>query len=133
MKQNITPKFTKNLSDLINKITNGKYKNLKYNDKQGLIIELENGNYSNCNLLSIGTIDQMYLSLRLSAINEVTNENMPIILDETFSMTDDERLKNILLFLNNNFENNQKLIFTCTKREINILNNLNIEYNLIEL
>ena len=133
MKNNVTPKFTKQLSKLISQITSGKYNNLKYNDEQGLVIELENGNYANTNLLSIGTIDQMYLALRLSAIQEVTQEHMPIILDESFSMTDDERLKNILMFLNYSYKENQKLIFTCTKREINILNDLGIEYNLIEL
>ena len=32
--------------------------------------------------LSVGTIDQMYLSLRLSSLKEIVKENVPLILDE---------------------------------------------------
>ena len=58
---------------------------------------------------------------------------MPIILDEAFAFYDDERLKNILEFINDNFKENQIIIFTCSNREKEIFNELNIEYNLVEL
>lgn len=133
MKQNIIPQFTEDLSKLIMQITDGKYKKTKYNDEQGLIVELKDGNYVSSNLLSVGTIDQMYLALRLLATKEITNEKMPIILDEPFAMADDERLKNIFLFLNDYYKENQKLIFTCTTREKQILDELNMEYHYIEM
>lgn len=75
----------------------------------------------------------MYLALRLSIIETISKENMPIILDETFAYFDDERLKNILEFINDFYNNKQVIIFTCSNREINILEKLNIEYNLINL
>lgn len=132
MKKNITPKFTKELSNNISAISSGKYKKASFNSDTGLTIEAENGEYINCNQLSIGTIDQLYLSLRLSAIQEISEETIPIILDESFAYFDNERLENIIKYLDSNY-NNQIIIFTCTNREKDILEKLNIEYNLINL
>lgn len=132
MKRNITPKFTKELSNNIEVISNGKYKKANFNSDTGLTVEAENGEYIECNKLSIGTIDQLYLSLRLSAIQEITEETMPIILDESFAYFDNQRLENIIRYLNSNY-NNQIIIFTCTNREKEILDKLNIEYNVVNL
>lgn len=98
MKNNITPKFTENLSYNISKISKGKYNKVTINDEKGLIVENEYGEYIPAELLSVGTIDQLYLSLRLSMIDDMTNETMPIILDEAFAYYDDDRLENILKF-----------------------------------
>lgn len=133
MKNNVTPKFTKNLSQTINKISNGKYNKVTINDEEGLMVELENGEYITADRLSIGTIDQLYLSLRLSMAEEISEEKMPVILDEAFAYFDDYRLENALKFLVEELEENQIILFTCTKREEEILNRLNIKYNLIEL
>ena len=133
MKINVTPKFTQNLSNIVKNISNGKYTKVMLNEEKGLIVELENGEYISANRLSIGTIDQLYLSLRLSMIDEISEEKMPIILDETFAFFDDERLKNSLLFLIKQSKKHQIIIFTCSYREKQILDTLNIEYNLIEL
>ena len=133
MKKSVTPKFTQELSNTISKITNGKYTNVKINDEQGILVELENGNYEPASKLSVGTIEQLYLSLRLSMIEELTQENMPIILDEVFAYYDDERLKNVLEFLDNKCKNHQILIFSCSKREKEILDKLGISYNFIRI
>ena len=133
MKEDITPKFSINLSNAIQNISSGKYKTVKVNEEDGLIVETENGNYVPADVLSIGTIDQLYLSLRISSINELTKENMPIILDETFAYFDNERLGRVLEFLNKEYKDRQILILTCTNRENEILNKMNIEYNKIEL
>jgi len=133
MKEEITPKFTRNLSEIVKKISNGKYKKTNYIDEEGLIVELENGEYVNSNRLSVGTIDQLYLSLRLSAMQEITEEKMPIILDETFAYYDNERLKNILIYLNKELSDYQIMIFTCSNREKEILDEIGIKYNYINL
>lgn len=133
MKNEITPKFTSNLSKIASKISNNKYSNIKFNDNDGLTVELENGEYVKCDRLSTGTIEQLYLALRLSAFEEITEEKIPIILDEAFAYYDNIRLENILSYLNSYYTDNQILIFTCTDREKQILDRLKIEYNFIKL
>ena len=133
MKNNITPKFTENLSKNIAKISNNKYSKVALNDDKGLIVENEFGEYIPAERLSIGTIDQLYLSLRLSMIDDLSEEKMPIMLDEAFAYYDDTRLENILKFLNENMNEHQVIIFTCTEREEKILDKLNIEYNLVTM
>ena len=133
MKSMVTPKFTSNLSENISRITDGKYKNVRVHDDLGLIVELEDGNYIEVGKLSVGTIDQLYLSLRLSMIDELSNEKIPIFLDESFAYFDSDRLKNILKYLVNDFNNRQIFIFTCTNREKEILDELNLKYNLINM
>lgn len=133
MKKSVTPKFTQELSNTISKITNGKYANIIPNDDQGLLVELENGNYELASKLSVGTIDQLYLSLRLSMVEELSEEKMPIILDEVFAYYDDERLKNALVFLNEKCKNHQILIFSCTNREKEMLEELQLKFNIINL
>ena len=133
MKNTVTPKFTENLSKNINEITNGKYTNVMVQDDNGLVVELENGNYVEANRLSVGTIDQLYLSLRLSMIEDLSKEKMPIILDEAFAYYDTQRLKNILKYLVNTYQDRQIIIFTCTEREKNIFDECNLSYHLINL
>ncbi len=133
MKNTVTPKFTEELSKTIAEITDGKYNNARFNDTTGLMVELEDGNYIAASRLSIGTIDQLYLSLRLAMVEELSEEKMPIILDEAFAYYDTERLKNILKYIQKRFKNHQILIFTCSNREREILKELNYEYNWIEM
>ena len=97
------------------------------------MVEQENGDYLPAYRLSVGTIDQLYLSLRLSMVDDISKESMPIILDEAFAYFDTKRLENILKYLAEKSEQNQILIFTCTKREKEIFDKLNIKYNLVEL
>ena len=133
IRNSVSPKFTNNLSNIIEKISNGKYSKVNFNDEEGLTIETDSGTYISAERLSTGTIDQMYLSLRLSTIDEISNESIPIILDETFAYFDNTRLANILKFIDEKFKNNQIIIFTCSNREQQALEQLNISYNLITL
>ena len=133
MKNSVSPVFTQKLSNSIATITKGKYCKLNFNDEQGLIVELENGNYIPAERLSTGTIDQLYLSLRLAMLDEISNEKVPIILDESFAYYDDERLKNILNYLVNEFNDRQIIIFTCSHREKDILTQENVHYNFVEI
>ena len=66
-------------------------------------------------------------------IDEISEEKMPIILDEAFAYFDDERLRNCLIFLAEQANKHQIIILTCSRREKEILDLLNIQYNLVEL
>lgn len=129
MKSNITPKFNQNLSKNIQKFSNGKYNKITISD--GIKVELENGEQKNIDKLSIGTIEQIYLALRLSVIDEISNEKLPVILDEPFAYFDDERLKQTIEYLHS--IDNQVIILSCTQREKKILEETKEEYNYIEL
>lgn len=133
MKNNITPKFTENLLKNTQGVIGEKYNNIIFNEDEGILVETENGNYVNANCLSVGTIDQLYLALRLAIADEVAKEKLPIILDEAFAYYDEERLENILSYLNENFKENQIIIFTCSNREKEIMRKLNLNFNYIEL
>lgn len=133
MQSNVSPKLTEELCKNISEITSGKYNKVKFNDEQGMIVEIENGNYIPAERLSSGTIDQLYLSLRLAILDSMAEEKIPIILDEAFSHFDNIRLENILKYINDKFGDRQLIIFTCNEREKEILNKLKIQYNLINL
>ena len=133
MKNTVTPRFTEELSKNVSSITNGKYNNIRFNDEEGLIVELSNGEYVPASKLSVGTIDQLYLSLRLSMIEDLSEESMPIILDEAFAYFDEERLENILKYMNDKFKGHQIILLTCTNREKRILEKDGIEFSFYSL
>lgn len=131
MKSNVTPKFTQNLSSNLEKFSDNKYKKVIVNDENGLMVEMQTGEYVSAERLSVGTIDQLYLALRLSMVDELTDERLPIILDEAFAYFDDERLKNVLKYIAENYKNRQVIILTCTKREEKSLEEIGVSFSKI--
>ena len=129
MKKNITPKFNEEFNKLVSIFTDGKYKKVSFNN--GIFVEIENGQMITIDGLSYGTIQEIYLALRLAMIKELAKENIPIILDEPFAYFDDKRIAKILESLGK--VDNQVIIFTCSNREKGIIEKLGIEYNYIEL
>ena len=75
----------------------------------------------------------MYFALRLSIASKISKEKLPIILDETFAYYDEERLKNTIEYLNENYKDYQILILSCSTREKQALEELKISYNEIIL
>lgn len=132
MKENITPDFIEELKNILKKVTNGKYENIYLDNENNLLIEVEGGQYMPVDMLSSGTVDLIYLALRISAAKEISKETMPIIMDESFAYYDKERMTEILEYLSE-LENRQILIFTCSDREEKILEKEGIRYSKIEL
>lgn len=133
MKKQYGPLFNERLSYIVSKVTNGKYTNCILNNEYGIKVKNENGEYIDLELLSSGTIEQINLSLRIALLEMLEDERLPFILDEAFAFYDEKRLKNILHFLESEYKNRQIIIFTCSNREKNILNDENIQYNYIEI
>lgn len=132
MQETVTPRFTDELSKAIAIISKGKYQKVKLNTQEGLVVALPSGEYKKVDLLSAGTIDQLYLALRLAILKELTTEKMPIFLDESFAYYDKERLESILTYLSLETKN-QIVILTCTNREEEILKKQQIPYHKILL
>ena len=134
MKDNVTPKFTKNLSKSISEITNSKYNKVIINEENGIMVEISNGDYKELTKFSTGTIEQLYLSFRISMLEDISEENMPILFDEAFAYYDDVRLKNTIDSIYKKYSNNHQIVFfTCTNREEKICEDLGIQYNKVSL
>lgn len=132
-KENITPKFRENLSKCASRISDGLYNNVIFTEEKGLYMELNDGKMVSVESLSTGTIEQMYLALRMNILSEVVKEKVPIILDEPFVYYDNNRLKNILKYLDREYSDRQILIFSCSNREYQALKEMEIPFNCINV
>jgi uncharacterized protein YhaN len=124
-----SPILNKKISEIIYGITN-KYSNIKLTDELEINVESpESGFLVGVNELSEGTLEQLYFSLRI-ALADLFAPEAPLILDESFAMYDEERLENIIRILYNISKKRQVLLFSCSNREKEIMDNMNISYNL---
>ena len=108
-------------SEILREITNGKYDMLLVDEKLKMSL------YTGARKISIdqvsrGTVEQIYFALRMAATEILYDEEYPIILDDTFVFYDDVRLESTLRWLVKSKK--QVLIFTCQKREQDILNKI---------
>ena len=85
----------------------------------------------NLDQVSRGTIEQVYFALRMAADDMLRAEECPVVLDDTFVYYDEERLERTLEWLYRNKK--QVLIFTCQKREGQLLEQMKIPYQRIEI
>ena len=123
IKNTYSPLLNNCMSKYVKRITNGKYSDLRADDDLHLnVVAPETGEVVNISCLSGGAMDQLYLSLRLSMAGLMSGngETLPLILDEIFSQYDDERTQSTLEFIKEEFPENQLLLFTCKKREVDI-------------
>ena len=65
---------------------------------------------------SDGTVDQLYLALRLAVAEELI-PNAPLVLDDALVRFDDTRLTTAIQLLRQQAENKQVILFTCQSRE----------------
>lgn len=128
------PEINKKVSQIVNRITGGKYSGIRIDNKLDMgVIDPVTGELINVNSLSGGTIDQLYFSLRFGIIDSITNNSLPLILDDCFIQYDDNRLSNILEFLVDISKDRQVILFSCHNRERAILESKGINFNLITL
>jgi len=111
-------------SEILREITNGRYDMLLVDDKLKMSLYTD-GRKVSIDQVSRGTVEQIYFALRMAATDILYEEAYPIILDDTFVFYDDVRLENTLRWLMNSKK--QVIIFTCQKREKEILKKLGLE------
>ena len=137
LKNSYVPLLNKKMNSILKKIIKKGYNELKVADN--LCLKAMNSKTNKiCNVLSLshGTIDQMYLILRLASSKIIgeAGEKIPMLLDEVFSQFDDERIKSTLKVLEEKSKENQIVIFSCKKRELETARNLfGHECNFVEL
>ena len=125
--------LNKTASDLIGGITGGIYNSMSVNENLNIFMNTHK-KLVPVEQVSSGTIDQVYLALRLAAAKLIQPEDdtMPLIFDDSFSLYDDERLHTALKWLSDAYDG-QIIIFTCHQREIQVLTSNEMDYHLVEV
>lgn len=125
--------LNKEASQYITGITGGIYDSMSIDENLNVflntktkLVPLEN--------VSSGTMDQVYLALRLAAAKllQGSGSGFPLIFDDSFTQYDDERLKTALEWLASVY-GGQIIIFTCHRREAQMLRARQVEFHLIEM
>ena len=143
IKQSFGHYLNKEAGDLISGITGGVYdsmwidQNLDiYMNTPTKLVPIED--------VSSGTMDQIYLALRLAASRLMQNGKLaapqtglkgirlPLIFDDSFAMYDEQRLNSALHFIMD-IHKGQIILFTCHTREKRILKEAKDSFNFIEL
>lgn len=112
------------VAEIISKITGGKYSEVRIDDQLRVMVKSGNS-FISMDYLSEGTIEQIYLALRLSIANVIINEELPIIIDDIFVTYDEQRLYDTLSCIGE-YLNRQIIIFTTNLKVQNIFNSLNV-------
>lgn len=125
--------LNKEASQYITGITGGIYDSMSIDENLNVflntktkLVPLEN--------VSSGTMDQVYLALRLAAAKllQGSGSGFPLIFDDSFTQYDDERLTTALEWLASAY-GGQIIIFTCHRREAQMLRARQAEFQLIEM
>ena len=131
MQSRIGDRLKQQMSKTLSSLTNGRY--LQVNMDENLRIGLHTADeYVPLEQVSRGTIEQAYFALRMAAMDVLCGEEeLPVILDESFAFYDENRLEETLKWLAEN--RTQVLLFTCQKREEEALSEMGIPYRKIVL
>lgn len=108
-------------SKILAQITEGRYQGIELDGERRLSV-WDGVRRIPAERLSRGTIEQIYLSVRLAAAELLLEEDVPLIFDDAFAFYDDKRLESALKWLSRSGK--QVIIFTCQNREEEIVNKL---------
>lgn len=123
MQKRMRKELDQNISEIMCEITNGKYEKILIDEELHVSL-MSHGRRISMEQVSRGTVEQAYFALRMASGNMLQEEELPIILDDTFAFYDDERLKATLRWLAKS--GRQVIIFTCQKREEQLLKDMGI-------
>jgi uncharacterized protein YhaN len=137
IQKDFIPVLNNKMGGIIEKISGGRYIDLRADKNLKLkVVAPETGDVVSAMHLSGGTVDQMYLALRMAAADVLsqTHERLIIIMDEVFSQYDDIRTGKAFEYLSFLAEDRQIIFFTCKSREVQIAKNkCSKTINIVEL
>ncbi len=112
-------------AEILGEITEGRY--TKFFIEEELEISIFDGvRKIPLHMLSRGTIEQIYFAVRMAASEILYEEELPVILDDTFAYYDDKRMEAALRWLAG--QKKQVLLFTCQNREKEALDHMHLTY-----
>lgn len=125
--------LNKTASELISGITGGLYTSMSIDENLGAFLNTRR-KLIPLEQVSSGTADQIYLALRLVAARFIQNgtDSMPLIFDDSFVLYDDDRLRQALRWLSEAYKG-QIIIFTCHRRELDILKEEEIKHHVVTI
>lgn len=127
IQKDFAPVLNQKMSAAIGRITGDRYADLRADSSLALkVLVPETGEVVNNIILSRGTVDQLYLALRVAMADIIacSQESLPFIMDEVFAQYDDYRVSNSFEFLRELSEQRQIIFFTCKSREVDIANQI---------
>lgn len=129
--QDTRARMEQEMSQILFELTNGKYSKIGLDAQMNLVATAGKRRLYPWQL-SRGTMEQMYVALRMGAGGFFTREeSMPVLLDEVFAAFDEKRLDGAMKWLGQ--QNGQIFLFTCQKREMEILERQGIPFGKIML
>ena len=121
LRARFAPMLCRRAGELFSELTGGAYDRVSLDrDMQVTVHPVGSPVDRPLSYLSGGTVDQLWLALRL-AICDLLLPEAPIVLDDALVYFDDERLKTALTLLRKLGKTRQILLFTCQDREKRIL------------
>ena len=121
LQRRFAPRIARRAQQLLRDLTDGRYDRLTLGSDFHLqAAALAEDTLHDAWWRSDGTVDQLYLALRLAVAGELTPE-APLILDDALVRFDDQRLKSALQILQQESRQKQVLLFTCQGREAAML------------
>ena len=121
LQRRFAPRITRRTRELFSRLTNGRYTRVALDENMSLRVGTEDEDILRSDLWpSDGTVDQLYLALRLAVAEALTPE-APLILDDALVRFDDHRLAEALAVLQEASVSKQILLFTCQEREERLL------------
>jgi len=129
------PELNDRVAEVVARVTAGRYDRVRITEELDIHVLLpETGTQKPLDALSGGTIDQLYFATRLAIAELVTGRtDLPLILDDSFIQYDESRLRRALELMTELSNEHQILLFTCQRRELELLDEMNASYKLIEL
>lgn len=125
--------LNKTASELISGITGGIYDSMSVDESLNVFMNTRT-RLVPVEQVSSGTMDQIYLALRLAAAKLIQPEGdyMPLIFDDSFVLYDEDRLHTALKWLKKAYPG-QIIIFTCHQREAQMMTADQIAYHLVTM
>lgn len=111
-------RLNRRASEIFSELTGGRYRGVSVGEKMEITVWDGERNIR-ADRLSRGTLEQIYFSVRMAAAELLLEEPMPVLLDDTFAFYDEKRVESVLKWLSS--QKRQVIIFTCHKREQEIL------------
>ena len=120
LQRRFAPRISQRAQSLFGKLTGQRYNRLSLLQDLSVEAGAEGENTLRSTLWrSDGTVDQLYLALRLAVAEELTPD-APIILDDALVRFDDRRMRAALEILREAADQKQVILFTCQSRERNV-------------